>query len=449
MIGDFILTFFAFRFLRKSIKDSPLLPKWNPILLGGMVASVALVLAGAASDTIELIASWIAYLFMLLIVYLIYYRDEFRSAKPFLVAVIPFMAVSFLKTIVELVNEEFYNAWESYFAAGGAFSIIWMIVMLSITNKQNKALAKEKKKAEEEERQRKIMAELKADLEVQVQERTAEITQQKEALEHALNELKETQAHLIHSEKMASLGELTAGIAHEIQNPLNFVNNFSEINKELIDELKEAVAKNDQEEVKAIFDDLTDNEEKVSHHGKRAEGIVKSMLQHSRIGSGQKELTDINALCDEYLRLAYHGFRAKDKSFNADYKAELDPDLPKIKVVPQDIGRVLLNLINNAFQAVSSPRHSERSEESPKVIVATKKSKEGIRITVTDNGSGIPEDIKDKIFQPFFTTKPTGEGTGLGLSMSYDIVTKGHGGELKVESAQSEGTRFIVELPMQ
>ncbi|MEP5103747.1 MAG: ATP-binding protein [Ekhidna sp.] len=276
------------------------------------------------------------------------------------------------------------------------------------------------------------------------------------ALKESISKLKSTQTKLIHSEKMASLGELTAGIAHEIQNPLNFVNNFSELNKELVDELKDAVAKNDQEEIQAILDDLHENETKIAHHGKRAEEIVKSMLQHSRTGNDEKELTDINQLADEYLRLAYHGLRAKDKSFNADFKTELDPSLPTINIIPQDIGRVLLNLINNAFQAV-------RETEKPIVTVSTKylpltpskggiiaddDSPKGIQITISDNGIGIPDNIRDKIFQPFFTTKNAGEGTGLGLSMSHEIITKGHGGTLEVESEEGKGTSFIFKLPI-
>ncbi len=318
-------------------------------------------------------------------------------------------------------------------------------------------------------------------LQMKVEERTGELKQ-------SLEDLKSTQAQLIQSEKMASLGELTAGIAHEIQNPLNFVNNFSELNRELIAELKEEVEKGDLEEVKLVANDIETNEEKINHHGKRAAEIVKSMLQHSRTGTGEKEPTDINQLAAEYLRLSYHGLRAKDKSFNADFKFEADQNLPKVNVVPQDIGRVLLNLINNAFQASTErsertgsdqyvstelenkyPTHVERSGEgtknvtlrapqrdSPLVIVSTKAippSKGGqgdfdtIQITVSDNGPGIPDDIKDKIFQPFFTTKPTGQGTGLGLSLSYDIV-KAHGGELKVELREEEGSKFIIQLPI-
>jgi signal transduction histidine kinase len=265
-----------------------------------------------------------------------------------------------------------------------------------------------------------------------------------------MTELKSTQSQLIQSEKMASLGELTAGIAHEIQNPLNFVNNFSELSSELIVEIDEERAKNpesrDENLVSEVLSDIKQNLQKINHHGKRAADIVKGMLQHSRTNSGQKEPTDINALADEYLRLAYHGLRAKDKSFNADFKTDFDPALPKINVIPQDIGRVLLNLINNAFYAVSEKPRLQATSYKPQVIVSTKKVNTKIEIRVTDNGSGIPSSIKDKIFQPFFTTKPTGQGTGLGLSLSYDIV-KAHGGELKVETKEGEGTEFIIQLP--
>ncbi len=268
-----------------------------------------------------------------------------------------------------------------------------------------------------------------------------------------LTNLKSTQSQLIQSEKMASLGELTAGIAHEIQNPLNFVNNFSEVNSELITELKEAATRGNLDLVRSIATAIAENENKIVSHGKRADAIVKGMLQHSRKSTGQKELTDINALCDEYLRLAYHGLLAKDKSFNAKFETNLDPTLPKINVVPQDIGRVVLNLINNAFYAVSEKAKQGTAGYEPTVSVRTSLSPgEGrgearIQITVSDNGHGIPDSIKDKIFQPFFTTKPTGQGTGLGLSLAYDIITKGHGGELKMESLEGNGSEFIISLP--
>jgi GAF domain-containing protein len=265
-------------------------------------------------------------------------------------------------------------------------------------------------------------------------------------LENALKELKATQQQLVHAEKMASLGELTAGIAHEIQNPLNFVNNFSDLNRELLKEQMEELGKGDAQEAKSIAKDLLDNEEKIMHHGKRAEEIVRSMLQHSRGTEGTKELTDLNLLADEYLRLSYHGLRAKDKSFNADFKSILDESVPKIEVVPQDIGRVLLNLINNAFHATSEKAESLKNGYVPKVEVETKGKKNKIELIVRDNGPGIPDEIQEKIFQPFFTTKPTGSGTGLGLSLSYEIVTKGHDGTIEVTSSE-KGTQFIVTLP--
>jgi signal transduction histidine kinase len=247
---------------------------------------------------------------------------------------------------------------------------------------------------------------------------------------------------------MASLGEMTAGIAHEIQNPLNFVNNFSEVNKELIDEMNAEIEKGNYEEAKKIAKDISDNEEKINFHGKRADGIVKGMLQHSRTSTGQRELTDINNLCDEYLRLAYHGLRAKDKSFNAKFESDFDPSAGGINVVAQDIGRVVLNLINNAFYAVSEKNNLNIPGYEPTVTVSTKKFDRYIEIKVADNGNGIPQRVFDKIFQPFFTTKPTGKGTGLGLSLSYDIITKGHGGDLKAETKEGEGTIFIVDLPI-
>ena len=275
-------------------------------------------------------------------------------------------------------------------------------------------------------------------------------------LEKTLSNLKSTQSQLIQSEKMASLGELTAGIAHEIQNPLNFVNNFSEVNSELIAEMKQEIDKGNLREVRSIAASIDENEQKIIVHGKRADAIVKNMLQHSRSSSGVKEPTDINALCDEFLRLSYHGLRAKDKSFNAKFETDFDSSLPRINVVPQEIGRVVLNLINNAFYAVNDRLRQTRlpgrqaqpdSPYEPTVTVRTKISGDKISISVKDNGNGIPEIIKEKIFQPFFTTKPTGQGTGLGLSLSYDIVIA-HGGEIKVETKENEGSTFFIQIPI-
>ena len=280
-----------------------------------------------------------------------------------------------------------------------------------------------------------------------------EISAQRDTLEQALSELKSTQTQLIQSEKMASLGELTAGIAHEIQNPLNFVNNFSEVNQEMLSELDEELIKGDFAEARVIAADIRSNEEKINHHGKRADAIVKSMLQHSKAGSGTKEPTNINTLADEYLRLAYHGFRSKDKDINAAPIAigmltKFDAKLPMANVIPQDIGRVLLNLFNNAFYAVNQRSKTAGPDYKPEVSVSTEFANGQVLINVKDNGVGIPDAIKEKIMQPFFTTKPTGEGTGLGLSLSYDIVVKGHGGKIEIDTKEGQFTEFSVYLPV-
>jgi len=281
----------------------------------------------------------------------------------------------------------------------------------------------------------------------ELEHKSTQLEKQKAALQTTLEDLKVTQVQLIHSEKMASLGELTAGIAHEIQNPLNFVNNFSDLNRELLAEMNSEVEKGNYDEVKAIVKDVTANEGKINHHGKRADAIVKGMLQHSRTNSGQKDSTDINALCNEYLRLSYHGLRAKDNTFNATFETDLDSSIPKINVIAQDIGRMILNLINNAFYAVNEKSKSILSGYEPTVVISTRNSEGKIEIKVKDNGTGIPQRVIDKIFQPFFTTKPTGQGTGLGLSLSYETV-KAHQGELSVISTEGIGTEFVIQLPV-
>ena len=271
-----------------------------------------------------------------------------------------------------------------------------------------------------------------------------------ETLQNTLKELTITQQQLIQSEKMASLGELTAGIAHEIQNPLNFVNNFSEINKELIAEMNEEIEKGNLDEVKSIAIDIRENEEKITFHGKRADAIVKGMLQHSRTSSGKKEPTDINALADEYLRLSYHGLRAKDKTFNATMETHYDESLEKINIISQDVGRVILNLFTNAFYSVTEKKTLRQAQDDsykPTVSVTTKKINDSVEIRIKDNGMGIPQKVLDKIYQPFFTTKPTGKGTGLGLSLSYDII-KAHNGVLTVESKEGEFAEFVINLSM-
>lgn len=390
---------------------------------------------------------WIWHIFLLTLVIFAIRQKEMRALQMYILAFVPYIIVSFLSNITQVISSGFYKQWNNYFDTAVTLTFIWLVAIFFSQYRQNKAAEKERIKRKEEDELNRAIAIRKVELEELVAERTSEISMQKEELEQTLNKLRSSQTQLIQSEKMASLGELTAGIAHEIQNPLNFVNNFSEVNKELLEELDEEIDKGNFVEVKLIVKDIVDNEQKINHHGKRAEAIVKGMLQHSRTSSGIKEPTDINALADEYLRLAYHGLRAKDKSFNATIKSNFDENIGKINVIPQDIGRVVLNLITNAFYTVSEKKKRIPNNYEPTVSVFTKKSVEKILISVKDNGNGIPQSSLEKIFQPFFTTKPSGMGTGLGLSISYEIITKAHGGELKIETKEGEGTCFTIVLP--
>ena len=333
-----------------------------------------------------------------------------------------------------------------------AMLLLFVSFLISFITSQRKKLQYHKQLQDANEREQQILTEQKIVLEQKVNERTAELSKQKEALQETLNDLKSTQLQLVQREKMASLGELTAGIAHEIQNPLNFVNNFSEVNAELLIEIneqldKEALSADGKSNIESIVKNITQNLEKINQHGKRADAIVKGMLLHSRVSAGDKELTDVNALSDEYIRLAYHGLRAKDKSFNALFKIELDAAVPKINVIPQDIGRVLINLFNNAFYAVNEKKRQAGAGYEPTVSVNTSVEDAYVKIIVRDNGLGISPNVLDKIYNPFFTTKPTGQGTGLGLSLSYDIV-KAHQGELKVNTKEGEYAEFIITLPL-
>ena len=347
-----------------------------------------------------------------------------------------------------------------FFETAETFVFIWFITTLIIVKRQENALKKEKQKTLEQEKEIEKAEGMQLLLEKQVNERTLELRAQKEELQKTLENLRAAQDQLVHSEKMASLGELTAGIAHEIQNPLNFVNNFSAVSKELIQEIKEERQKQekdrDLELENEILADLEQNLEKIFHHGGRASSIVKEMLDHSRASTEDRVESDVNALCDEYLRLSYHGLRAKDKSFNSSYQTDFDEKLPLVTIVPQEVGRVILNILNNAFYAVDKKSKELNSPfYEPLVSIKTKtiiekgsKSPSGVEIHIIDNGIGMSQDVKEKIFQPFFTTKPTGQGTGLGLSLSYDIITQGHGGELTVKSAEGEGSEFVIKLPI-
>jgi len=422
--------------IRQFLHIKAYFPKWDkflawfPVLCVAIVSPITIINGelhfggGATFGTLMVVVTFF-YVFVLMVIIIMMYNKN-KEARLFVLASFPFLLSIILGTVMGNGNII-------------AMAVAWATLVVSWAMfLRFKNLQVEKNR---------LIAEQKEALEIQVAERTAELQQ-------SLENLKQTQAQLVQSEKMASLGELTAGIAHEIQNPLNFVNNFSDVSVELLQELKDEVEKGDMDEVNALADDVMQNLEKIAHHGRRADGIVKGMLQHSRTSSGQKELTDINTLADEYLRLAYHGLRAKDKSFNAELVTNFGEGLPKINIIPQDVGRVLLNLFTNAFYATEekkkSPPAPERGadgEYKPTVTVSSQQIGDKIEIMVKDNGTGIPDAIKDKILQPFFTTKPTGEGTGLGLSLSYDIV-KAHGGTIEILSEEGNFTIFTVSLPV-
>lgn len=396
------------------------------------------------------ITRWIWHLILLGMVGAAYLLKDFRPVRNLWLAVGPYILVSLVSDIISVFDSDIYKSIKDVLEIAQIFALVWLVATWVSSQKQQKALEKERLKRLEEEAQSRIIASQNVMLEQLVAERTAELTRQKEELEQTLTELKTTQDQLIQREKMASLGELTAGIAHEIQNPLNFVNNFSEVSVELIQELKEERKREDRdlELEEEILGDIAQNLQKITHHGKRADSIVKGMLQHSRTSAPQQEPTDLNNLADEYLRLAYHGLRANDKSFNATLIMDFDDKLGLVSVVPQDMGRVLLNLFTNAFYATEDKRKTGLEGYQPTVQVSTKRTEDHfIEIRVRDNGCGIPKAVLNKIYQPFFTTKPTGQGTGLGLSLSYDIVTKGHSGELTVDTEEGKFTEFIIRLP--
>jgi len=459
MIPDFIIIIAVTRYLRNALKTKENDPLWDKrlqkIMYGAIFLLIVSIVSSSKHQDTDLML-WVGKFSLAGLAYLLYKEPVFQPARRVLIGITPYIIVSTLTSLIEVVSSDLYNSLKIFITPLDFASVVWGIGTWITVNKQNKELNKElnqvRAKALEEEENSRIATAMKAQLEIQVAERTAELTKQKEALEHTLQELKTTQAQLVQSEKMASLGELTAGIAHEIQNPLNFVNNFSEVSNELLDEMKTELTSGNSEEAIAIAEDVKQNMDKIIFHGKRADAIVKGMLQHSRKNTGQKEETNINALADEYLRLSFHGLRAKDKSFNANFLTDFDESIGKICVVPQDIGRVLLNLINNAFYAVTERKKIEGENYQPTVTVSTKRiillsGKEGVEIIVKDNGTGIEEDNVKRIFQPFFSTKPTGQGTGLGLSISYDIITKGHSGTIQVQTKRDEGTSFIIQLP--
>lgn len=429
----YIATFIMVTRIARSFRMSPLLPKWKSMFQMAQWVPIGIycLLSPFLHDGITSIVGGG------ILLYLVSFglkEEDFKPFSAYLQAHYPLIAVAFLYGLLKLIFRDFMSDNEEYSWIVIVAAFIYVMARWAASKKQMQELN--------------IFAQRNAELDRLVAERTAELTNQKEELQATLEQLQATQQQLIQSEKLASLGELTAGIAHEIQNPLNFVNNFSEVSIELIDEMQEELEKGDKDEAIAIASDLKENLSKIIHHGKRADGIVKGMLQHSRASSTVKEPADLNKLADEYFRLAYHGLRAKDKSFNAELETHFSEPLPMVKIVPQDVGRVLLNLFNNAFYAVHQKQKNNPEGYKPTVTVSTGAKDGQVVITVRDNGSGIPDSVKDKIMQPFFTTKPTGEGTGLGLSLSYDIIVKGHNGSIDVKSEENSYTEFTITLPV-
>jgi two-component system, NtrC family, sensor kinase len=449
------IPFFLIQFFRYFLKTKASLPRWDKWLYGLGIANMIIITVSFfsrlfAKSTADFLANIFSILpfclipLCIVITLLLFINKKDKPTRYLIIGAMPLMLLYLATSPVEAFGiriELIEKTLMQNFRLVEVACITWLVISFSLIlllrfdhlQKENTQLIQKQK----------------TELEVQVAERTAD-------LKRSIEDLKSTQSQLIQAEKMASLGELTAGIAHEIQNPLNFVNNFSEVSNELIEELQEERNKEQgtrNEELQTeLLNDIKQNLEKINHHGKRADAIVKGMLQHSRSSSGVKEPTDINALADEYLKLAYHGLRAKDKLFNAALKTDYDETIGNINIIPQDTGRVILNLITNAFYAVNEKTLSAvvtptTVKYEPSVSVSTKKVNGKVEISVKDNGNGIPQKVLDKIFQPFFTTKPTGQGTGLGLSLSYDII-KAHGGELKVNTKEGEFAEFVITLPL-
>lgn len=442
-----LLSFGILRWLSRFLDLGNRFPAWYTLLLRLRVPALIILGAYIIFD-LELSKGWFWLITGGLVLNTIRLSWAYRPARTILLATVPFLVSILTKDLIRAIAPDFAKVNRESLSSAIGFSALWLITFLSIAIWQKKNLIREQLERDAQEaRNQEIEAE-NSQLEQQVALRTAELTRQKEALLQTVADLKATQEQLVQKEKMASLGELTAGIAHEIQNPLNFVNNFAEVSVELIDELGDELRAGRTHDVQALMDDIRQNLTKINHHGHRADAIVKAMLQHSRSSSGDRQPTDINALADEFLRLSYHGLRAKDSTFNATLLTDFDPAVGCLTIVSQEMGRVLLNLFNNAFYAISDRKKQlESSDYKPTIRVSTQKLADVVEIRVNDNGGGIPQAVLDKIYQPFFTTKPTGEGTGLGLSLSYDIVTKGHKGTLRVDTKEGEFTEFIIGLP--
>jgi signal transduction histidine kinase len=445
-IGPLISLFLAYRIKRSLVTHPEVFTKWEKLLTYIMAASGILMLLLVIFQANFFIAL-LGYGLSGWLFWMVWKEEDFVVSRPLMISLVPLAVAYLIVDSFETILPKFFNSYSQYFEGLEAIGWVWFLATFFMYRRQVKALKTEQELRAKEQKENRINASRKAELEVLVNLRTAELTQQNTKLTKALDELSAAQKQLIHAEKMASLGELTAGIAHEIQNPLNFVNNFSELNAELTEEMLEALKEGDMEEVQLIARDIRENQQKVVLHGKRADSIVKSMLQHSRGSANVKEMISINAIADECIRLSFHGMRAKEKSFNAKMESSFDENVGKIEAIPGDISRVLLNICTNAFYAVMQKSKESVADYHPEVKISTGSANGKVWVKIHDNGGGIPKDNMDKIFQPFFTTKPSGDGTGLGLSLSYEIITKGHGGEIKVDSVEGEGTTFTIELP--
>ena len=440
---------------RKALDTPGRLPTWDRWLTRLWLPASVLMVAGIFIEgpTAEPIINWFDDLFLAGVLVLgVAVGWRLRAQRPSLwvaVGLLPYALYTLLEVLVRPISSSLARRISEGDNVEG-LAVCWVIICFFVARGQHKTLAAERKRRQEAEQEQRRIETQNHTLEYEVNQRTAALARQTEELRQALDELKTTQDQLIQAEKMASLGELTAGIAHEIQNPLNFVNNFAEVSSELAEELAEERARPTRDATleAELLADLKQNMQKITQHGQRAAGIVRGMLEHSRASTGERTLTDLNALADEYLRLAYHGLRAKDKAFNATLKTDFAPVLPLVEAVSPDVGRVLLNLFTNAFYAVRQRQQAGEPGYVPTVSVRTAFIDREVQVVVQDNGTGIPEAVRQKIFQPFFTTKPSGEGTGLGLSLSYDIVVQGHGGTLDVASQAGVGTTFTVRLPV-
>jgi signal transduction histidine kinase len=415
-----------------------------------MIAAGTLIVLGASELPPEILYELLSFVLVGAIIYLILYTPELENQKTLAITPLPIVGVKLLSYLIKTISPSIYNTLENYLDAAGFFALIWAVTMWLNHRKQMKEIEIERIFLKEQERQLKNTAEQKSQLEILVAERTSEILKQKEELQDALDHLQSTQVQLIQQEKLASLGQLTAGIAHEIKNPLNFVNNFSELSVDFLEEIGEEMAKlsdsPEKDNIIELLEDVKSNLVKIRHHGSRADSIVRSMLMHSRGGTGTMDPTDLNALIQEYANLAFHGMRANPNPINVAIQLNLDETLPPVKLNAEDFSRVILNLVKNAFDAMRDKINAVGNNYKAAVKIQTKDLGDQILIEVEDNGPGVPDEIRDKLLMPFFTTKKGTEGTGLGLSITHDII-KSHEGKLEIESTVGEFTRFRILLP--